>query len=265
MTVNATASATSPRPDWPTLTGYSDGVVARCGPSTLTRRQEPSPTGRSCEVRTAFPDPSGAGVPPAPTELSSTPRVSEVDISSPELQPAPPAFRIINPRTDLRWDTWLEAFPDATVFHTAAWAAVLEDTYGFKPVHLAFGDPDAPTALLPVMECSSLLTGRRGVSLPFTDHVAPLIRDRGTTGPRTTDRGTDVKSEGRKPKAEGRGTSDLELRTPNFPLRPSPSPFPFGPPRHRSHPPLADRRMSWRHRSLLAFGPGFAPFLPAHA
>jgi hypothetical protein len=79
---------------------------------------------------------------------------------------------------------------------------VLRETYGFKPVYFVlrnnpglsggsvFPDgmsvlpenlsPSPPLefhALLPMMEVSSWLTGRRGVSLPFTDECTPLCAD----------------------------------------------------------------------------------------
>lgn len=45
----------------------------------------------------------------------------------------------------------------------------MADTYGFKPVWQA-----EERSLLPLMEVDSWLTGRRGISLPFTDDCAPL-------------------------------------------------------------------------------------------
>ena len=46
---------------------------------------------------------------------------------------------------------------------------VLEETYGFKQVSVKAGR----AARMPLMEAQSLLGGRRGVSLPFTDHCEP--------------------------------------------------------------------------------------------
>jgi hypothetical protein len=59
-------------------------------------------------------------------------------------------------------------------FHGAAWAKVLVGTYGFRPVYFQAVRGDRIEALLPCMEVSGWLTGRRGVSLPFTDHCRPL-------------------------------------------------------------------------------------------
>jgi hypothetical protein len=66
------------------------------------------------------------------------------------------------------WDSDLSNIPNASFFHGLTWARILADTYGFAPLYLRTDD-GAPPAFLPLMEVNSCLTGRRGVSLPFTD------------------------------------------------------------------------------------------------
>lgn len=64
--------------------------------------------------------------------------------------------------------------PKSSIFHTAAWARVLNQTYGHVPAYFcrfSFGQLEG---LLPVMGVSSPFTGRRGVSLPFTNFCLPL-------------------------------------------------------------------------------------------
>ena len=51
---------------------------------------------------------------------------------------------------------------------------MLQTTYGFRPVYLVLGSPESHRAALPLMEVDSWLTGRRGVSLPFTDDCEAL-------------------------------------------------------------------------------------------
>lgn len=80
----------------------------------------------------------------------------------------------VSPLQDPAWDARLASLPGRTFFHGAAWARVLHHTYGFKPVYFAIAGQQGLQALLPVMEVNSWLTGRRGVSLPFTDECAPL-------------------------------------------------------------------------------------------
>jgi hypothetical protein len=72
------------------------------------------------------------------------------------------------------WDRWLADRPDGCFFHTCAWARVLHETYGHQPVYFSRIEGGGLQSLLPVMEVSSPVTGRRGVSLPFTDYCPPL-------------------------------------------------------------------------------------------
>lgn len=64
--------------------------------------------------------------------------------------------------------------PSSTFFYSAAWARVLHATYGYDLVYFVTRTDGRIRSLLPVMEVNSWLTGRRGVSLPFTDECEPL-------------------------------------------------------------------------------------------
>jgi lipid II:glycine glycyltransferase (peptidoglycan interpeptide bridge formation enzyme) len=66
---------------------------------------------------------------------------------------------------------------DASFFHTSAWARVLHESYNYKPLYFTVIDKGKLVSLIPVMEVKSFLTGRRGVSLPFTDHCPPICSD----------------------------------------------------------------------------------------
>src|SRR5882724_3552719 len=81
---------------------------------------------------------------------------------------------IVNPLEYPGWEAQLAGHPDATFFHGTAWARVLRETYGHIPVYFCRFSGGHLKQLLPVMEVSSLLTGRRGVSLPFADFCSPL-------------------------------------------------------------------------------------------
>ncbi len=82
---------------------------------------------------------------------------------------------IVNPTEYEGWDDLLLASEDCTFFHTAAWAKVLSETYNYKPVYFTVTDADKLIAMVPMMEINSRLTGRRGISLPFTDYCEPLV------------------------------------------------------------------------------------------
>lgn len=81
---------------------------------------------------------------------------------------------IINPIEHPHWDDLLLTAERTTFFHTTAWAQVLSGSYGYKPLYFTIVDYGKLTGLIPVMEIKSFLTGKRGVSLPFTDICHPF-------------------------------------------------------------------------------------------
>lgn len=85
--------------------------------------------------------------------------------------------RFVDPLQGSTWDAALAGQTDATIFHTAAWARVLHQSYQHHPVYLQFFRGKETVALLPLMEVRSRITGFRAVSLPFSDFCSPLIGD----------------------------------------------------------------------------------------
>jgi Acetyltransferase (GNAT) domain len=81
----------------------------------------------------------------------------------------------LDPIQDRRWAELVERHPKASVFHTVGWLKALRSTYGYEPVAFT---TSSPTGELKngVVFCriNSWLTGRRLVSLPFSDHCEPL-------------------------------------------------------------------------------------------
>ena len=85
--------------------------------------------------------------------------------------------RFLSP-TDERWIEFVASKPQATIFHHPAWLKSLAECYGFRPFVIAVCNTGGQVlAGLPVMEVRSRLTGRRWVSLPFTDYCPPLYDD----------------------------------------------------------------------------------------
>ena len=87
----------------------------------------------------------------------------------------------VNPLERADWDALVAAHPQSTIFHGAGWARVLMETYGHRPQYVVRIQDGRLEGLLPVMEVSSWLTGRRGVSLPFTD-FCPALKGAGCDG-----------------------------------------------------------------------------------
>jgi CelD/BcsL family acetyltransferase involved in cellulose biosynthesis len=85
------------------------------------------------------------------------------------------AMNRIDPLTDPRWPEFLQSHPRASIFHTPGWLEALRRTYGYQPVAFTTSGSASGLADGLVFCCiSSRLTGRRLVSLPFSDHCEPL-------------------------------------------------------------------------------------------
>ncbi len=81
----------------------------------------------------------------------------------------------IDPTTDSRWDQFLNDQKHGTIFHTSAWARVIKDTYGYLPHYYILEDEAGKIkAAMPFYLVQSRLTGKRLVSLPFSDYCWPL-------------------------------------------------------------------------------------------
>jgi hypothetical protein len=91
------------------------------------------------------------------------------------LSPPGVAVDIVDPRRGSTWDRLVLCHPEATLFHSAAWAKTLCKTYRHEPLYLHFSEAGATLALVPLMEVQSRFTGRRGVCLPFSDLCGPLV------------------------------------------------------------------------------------------
>src|SRR6266851_1576568 len=84
-------------------------------------------------------------------------------------------FYQVDPMQDARWAELVERHPRASVFHTAGWLRALQRTYGYEPVAFTTSSPTDDLKNGMVFCCiNSWLTGRRLVSLPFSDHCEPL-------------------------------------------------------------------------------------------
>ncbi|GAB4367464.1 MAG: hypothetical protein Kow00128_11950 [Deltaproteobacteria bacterium] len=86
-------------------------------------------------------------------------------------------MEIINPLNDSSWDDLLESHPAGSFFHTSHWARVLQGSYRYTPKYFTILANGNLQALVPVMDIDSVLTGRRGVSLPFSDYSDPFAAD----------------------------------------------------------------------------------------
>jgi Acetyltransferase (GNAT) domain len=81
----------------------------------------------------------------------------------------------IDPTTDVRWAEFVQRHSRASVFHTVSWLQALRLTYGYQPVAFTTSPPTAELRNgLVFCRVKSWITGRRLISLPFSDHCEPL-------------------------------------------------------------------------------------------
>jgi hypothetical protein len=85
----------------------------------------------------------------------------------------------IDPLTDPRWTELVNAHHSASIFHTAQWLRAIQASYGYRPVVFTTEGPGEKLKN-GVVFCvvQSWLTGRRLVSVPFSDHCEPLISEK---------------------------------------------------------------------------------------
>ncbi|MBP1609985.1 MAG: FemAB-related protein, system-associated, partial [Acidobacteria bacterium] len=84
----------------------------------------------------------------------------------------------IDPLTDPRWPGLIARHSQASIFHTPEWLGCLHRTYGYTPI-VYTSTPHGEELQNGLLFCrvNSWFTGRRLVSLPFSDHCEPLAHD----------------------------------------------------------------------------------------
>jgi lipid II:glycine glycyltransferase (peptidoglycan interpeptide bridge formation enzyme) len=81
----------------------------------------------------------------------------------------------LSPIEDARWNEFLLRSSEASLFHSSQWLNALRQTYGYKPVVYTTAKPEEKLQNgLVLCEVESPLTGRRLVSVPFSDYCQPL-------------------------------------------------------------------------------------------
>lgn len=88
-----------------------------------------------------------------------------------------PEVNEIDPLHDSRWAEFLKSQPRASVFHSPAWLEALHRTYRYQPIVVTTSDNAELRNGLVYCQIASWWTGKRAVSLPFSDHCEPLFSD----------------------------------------------------------------------------------------
>ena len=111
--------------------------------------------------------------------------------------------RLASRNDESAWDRYVDNHPDSTPFHVLGWARALADNFRYRAAHLLAERRGRICGVLPLLEVSSRITGRRLCSMPFSDYGGP-IADSADTGRALVNHVIDL--------AEERGARHVELR-----------------------------------------------------
>jgi CelD/BcsL family acetyltransferase involved in cellulose biosynthesis len=81
----------------------------------------------------------------------------------------PTSLRIIemNPQTDPRWESLMKQLPGSVIYQHPGWLGVMEEAYGYKPLHLGCEDSSGTLrGILPLYYRRGLRSGRQCISPP---------------------------------------------------------------------------------------------------
>jgi hypothetical protein len=82
----------------------------------------------------------------------------------------------VDPRADRRWDEFVRARADASVFHLSDWAEILRRAYGYRARYLALDGPDGIEGVLPLYMTRGLMSRKR-LRFPAVNAAGPLASD----------------------------------------------------------------------------------------
>ena len=82
---------------------------------------------------------------------------------------------LIDPIGEPEWLALVEKSPSAEIFHHPLWLDLLRSQYGYQLQACCVGNGDGIDAGIPIARIESRLTGRRLVSLPFSDVCSPAL------------------------------------------------------------------------------------------
>ncbi len=91
--------------------------------------------------------------------------------------PATPVVRDFEPALQARWDGFVEAHPEGTFCHLAAWRSVIEESFGHRCHYLCALRGETITGVLPLVHVKSRLFANALVSNAFCVYGGPLAAD----------------------------------------------------------------------------------------
>ena len=83
----------------------------------------------------------------------------------------------LNPIETKDWNHMILRTGQYSIFHSREWARVLINSFNYSPNYLTLIADNKISLLIPLLEINSALTGRRAVSLPFSDFCDPILSE----------------------------------------------------------------------------------------
>jgi hypothetical protein len=84
-------------------------------------------------------------------------------------------YKTLNPTEYENWNDEIIKLNHYSFFHSSEWLEVLQKTYGYRPVCFCTFKENSLSSAVSAVEIKSKLTGRRLISLPFSDFCEPLF------------------------------------------------------------------------------------------
>lgn len=75
------------------------------------------------------------------------------------------------------WEKFVSKHSKANIFHHPRWIEFLAECYSYEPEIITVQDAGRIKAGIPIIKINSIITGKRWMSLPFSDHCKPLFSD----------------------------------------------------------------------------------------
>ncbi len=86
-------------------------------------------------------------------------------------------LEFVNPFNISDWNNLVLQCTKYSIFHSKEWSELLVKIYDYKPYFPCNFENQRMTFFLPFMQIRSKFTGKRLVSLPFSDYCEPIIID----------------------------------------------------------------------------------------
>lgn len=84
---------------------------------------------------------------------------------------------IIDPLQHPYYFEWIANSKESTIFHSPQWAMLLNESYRYRPRYFTLNRGERIIGCLPIIEVDSFVTGKRGVSVSFSDYCHSIVSD----------------------------------------------------------------------------------------